>query len=291
MLVKPEVTVIMPVFNDKNYIENAVNSILNQSYKEFEFIIINDKSTDGTEVILKSFSDNRIKIIHNERNLGISRSRNIGIQSAIGEYIFITDSDCEPEVDWIKNGLLKLKQTNALAVEGLTYYVSRNYKPELDDKLPGTLMSKGHYMTANMAYKKEVLLRLNGFDENHYYLADRDLALRILKQGNIAHCEGMAVKHQMKKWTPLSYLKSAIRAHDRVRLIKYRNDRVFTFGFILFPKNILKIFFPPLVLFPIIKGNCKNWNQLLMVLTTYPRVIYERIVIWRTAIKNKVLII
>lgn len=291
MNLNPEVTVIMPVFNDKNYIESAVKSILNQSFKDFEFIIINDNSTDGTKEILMKLSDDRLKIIHNEKNFGISKSRNIGINNAKGEYIFITDSDCEPEVDWIKNGLSKLKESNALAVEGLTYYVSRNYKPELDDKLPGTLLSKGHYMTANMAYKRQILLELNGFDENHYYLADRDLALRILQLGVIANCEGMAVKHQMKKWTPLSYLKSAIRAHDRVRLIKYRNDRVFTRGIILFPKNVLKIVFPPFILLPIIKGNCKNWNQFLIILTTYPRVVYERFIIWKTAFENKVFIL
>ena len=125
----PEVSVIMPVFNDENYIENAVKSILNQSFKDFEFIIINDNSTDNTKNILMKISDRRIQVIHNEKNYGISKSRNVGIKVARGQYIFITDSDCEPEKDWIQNGLSALKNSDALAVEGFTYYVSRDYKP------------------------------------------------------------------------------------------------------------------------------------------------------------------
>lgn len=287
----PEVTIIMPVFNDENYIENAINSILNQSFTDFEFIIINDNSTDNTKNILKKITDRRIQVIHNEKNYGISRSRNTGLKLATGKYIFITDSDCEPEKDWVLNGLTALKKSNVLAVEGFTYYVSRDFQPMIDDKLPGTLMSKGHYMTANMGYKKDVLLDLNGFDENHFYLADRDLALRILERGRIEFCENMVVKHLKKTWTPSRFIKSAIRAHDRVRLIKYRNDRVFTLGFILFPKNLLKILFPPLIFFPILRGKCKNWNQFLIIISVYPKVIYERIFIWRTAVENRIFIV
>jgi len=287
----PEVSVIMPVFNDENYIENAVRSILNQSFKDFEFIIINDHSTDNTKNISMNFNDSRVQVIHNDQNFGISKSRNAGIRVARGQYIFITDSDCEPEKDWILNGLSVLKNSDALAVEGFTYYVSRDYKPVLDDKIPGTLMSKGHYMTANMGYRKDVLVNLNGFDENHFYLADRDLALRILNLGKIEFCENMVVKHLKKRWTPSRFIKSAIRAHDRVRLIKYRNDRVMTLGFILFQRNLLKILIPPLIFLPILKGRCKSWNQFLIIISAYSRAIYERMIIWRTAIENRIFIV
>ena len=287
----PEVSVIMPVFNDENYIENALNSLLKQNFEDFELIIINDRSTDNTKYILMKISDSRVRVIHNEKNYGISKSRNAGLRISRGQYVFITDSDCEPEKDWIQNGLSTMKKTKSLAVEGLTYYVSRDYKPMIDDKTPGTLLSKGHYMTANMAYKREILINLNGFDENHFYLADRDLALRILEQGKIEFCEDMVVKHLKKTWTPSRFIKSAIRAHDRVRLIKYRNDRVFMLGFILFPKNLLKIVFPPLIFLPILKGKCKSWNQFLIIISAYPRAIYERIIIWRTAIENRIFIV
>ena len=111
-------------------------------------------------------------------------------------------------------------------------------------------MSKGHYMTANMGYKRDVLLNLNGFDENHYYLSDRDLALRILEHGKIEFCENMVVKHLKKTWTPSRFIKSAIRARDRVRLIKYRNDRVYDVGIHTVPEKSIENTFSSSDFFP-----------------------------------------
>ena len=66
-----KVTVILPVYNNKNDVQKAIMSIINQTYKNWELLIINDASTDGTENILKKYSDNsNIKIINNEKNMG-----------------------------------------------------------------------------------------------------------------------------------------------------------------------------------------------------------------------------
>ena len=62
----------MPVYNAEAYLEQAISSILNQTYGDFEFLIINDGSTDGSRAIIKSFTDARIQLIDNENNLGIS---------------------------------------------------------------------------------------------------------------------------------------------------------------------------------------------------------------------------
>ncbi len=83
----------MPVYNAAAYLEQAIGSILNQTYGDFEFLIINDGSTDGSSAIIKSFTDARILLIDNEKNLGISLSRNKGLDRACGEYIALMDSD------------------------------------------------------------------------------------------------------------------------------------------------------------------------------------------------------
>ncbi len=75
------------------YLKDAVQSILDQTYKDFEFIIINDASTDGTASYLKSLSDKRIKIIKNGTNLGLASSLNIGLKVAKGDYIARMDAD------------------------------------------------------------------------------------------------------------------------------------------------------------------------------------------------------
>lgn len=87
------ISVVMPAYNTGKYIKYAIESILNQTYKNFEFIIINDCSTDNTEEVILSYNDHRIRYFKNEKNLGNNASRNKGNELAKGEYIAIMDSD------------------------------------------------------------------------------------------------------------------------------------------------------------------------------------------------------
>ena len=88
------ISVVMPVFNSQiSYLKEAIDSILNQTFKDFEFIIIDDGSTGSCKEYLESLSDSRIRIIHNEKNLGITKSLNIGLRAARGKYIARMDDD------------------------------------------------------------------------------------------------------------------------------------------------------------------------------------------------------
>lgn len=90
---KPTVTVLMPVYNGEKYLREAIDSILGQTYRDYEFVIINDGSTDGSVKIIQSYSDERIRLIHNKKNMGLPATLNKGIEMAIGEYIVRTDPD------------------------------------------------------------------------------------------------------------------------------------------------------------------------------------------------------
>lgn len=89
-----KISVIIPVYNSEKYLEDTILSVINQSYKNLQVILINDGSTDSSRSICEKFrqKDNRIELI-NIKNSGVSRARNIGIDHAIGEYIFFVDSD------------------------------------------------------------------------------------------------------------------------------------------------------------------------------------------------------
>jgi glycosyltransferase involved in cell wall biosynthesis/SAM-dependent methyltransferase len=89
----PKISVIMPVYNGEKYLSQAIESVLSQSYSDFEFIIINDFSTDRSESIIGSYHDSRIIFLKNEENLGITRSLNLGIKVSRGEYIARMDAD------------------------------------------------------------------------------------------------------------------------------------------------------------------------------------------------------
>ncbi len=95
----PSVTVLMPVYNASRFLREAVTSVLEQRYSDFEFIIINDGSADGSAGIITSFRDERIRVINNERNLGLIATLNKGIQLANGKFIARMDADdvCLPD--------------------------------------------------------------------------------------------------------------------------------------------------------------------------------------------------
>jgi len=89
----PAISVVMPTYNDGEYLHEAIDSILNQTFYDFEFIIINDGSTDNTEEIIDSYNDNRIRYLKNDSNCGNTVTRNKGMNAATGKYIAIMDSD------------------------------------------------------------------------------------------------------------------------------------------------------------------------------------------------------
>ncbi|MDL5039750.1 glycosyltransferase family 2 protein [Heyndrickxia coagulans] len=90
---KPLVTVLMPVYNGEKYLREAIESILNQTYKNFEFLIIDDGSTDNSKQIIKSYKDSRINLVSNGRNLKLINSLNKGIDLSSGKYIARMDCD------------------------------------------------------------------------------------------------------------------------------------------------------------------------------------------------------
>jgi glycosyltransferase involved in cell wall biosynthesis len=88
-----EISVIMTVYNGEKFLREAIDSVLNQTFQDFELIIIDDGSTDSTVQTIKSYNDPRIQLIENCQNRGQSYSRNLGIKESNGEYIAIMDAD------------------------------------------------------------------------------------------------------------------------------------------------------------------------------------------------------
>ena len=89
----PTVSVLTSVYNGERYLRRAIDSILNQSFINFEYIIIDDGSTDSTNKIIQSFNDPRIKLIENTQNIGLTKSLNIGVKICRGDYIARIDAD------------------------------------------------------------------------------------------------------------------------------------------------------------------------------------------------------
>jgi len=95
MIETPKVSVVMPVYNGARFLQESIESILDQTFKDFEFLIVNDGSTDQSEEIIRKYAhiDDRIHLITNPENLGIAEATNTGIAHALGEYIALMDQD------------------------------------------------------------------------------------------------------------------------------------------------------------------------------------------------------
>lgn len=129
----PKISVIVPMYNAERFLKFCVTSILEQTFKKFELILIDDCSTDKTLEIAKSFYDDRIKILQTEKNLGYPGVvRNIGLDAAIGEYIFFMDHDdvILPNAFEVLSDLAD--KSGADAVTTMSWYTSSDFSDEDD---------------------------------------------------------------------------------------------------------------------------------------------------------------
>lgn len=117
---KPLISVLIPAYNVAKYVEMAISSVVNQTYRNLEILVINDGSTDETGKILEKLAqqDNRIRIITNEENLGLIKSLNKGLLLANGEYIARMDADDLVEKNWIETIFDFLRNNPEIAVCG-----------------------------------------------------------------------------------------------------------------------------------------------------------------------------
>ena len=134
---KPEISVIVPVYNVEPYLKRCLNSIIEQSLKKIEIILIDDGSTDRSGLICDEYAkiDSRITVIH-QKNGGLSSARNIGIKLAKGDYIMFVDSDDYVMIDYCKLPFEIAKEKNADIVLFPFFYVGKN-KNKLDDEEDG----------------------------------------------------------------------------------------------------------------------------------------------------------
>lgn len=128
----PLISIIMPVFNAENYINTSVESVINQSHKEWELLIINDGSKDDSDRIISGFRDPRIKYFPQRINSGVSAARNIGLRNMSGDYFCFLDAD-----DYMPPGSLENRYKKFLERKELEFVdgISNIYNKDLEIKL------------------------------------------------------------------------------------------------------------------------------------------------------------
>ena len=117
----PKVSVVMSVYNGERYLREAVESILNQTFIDFEFVIIDDGSTDDTLGILERYTDPRIRLVKNGRNIGLTESLNRGIRLARGKYVARQDADDISLPERLSSQLLFLDKHRGIGLVGTSF--------------------------------------------------------------------------------------------------------------------------------------------------------------------------
>lgn len=287
---KTDVTVALAVHKSEEYMLACMKSLSAQTIKDIEILMVEDPPFDRTKRIVDSFRDTRVVYVRNQRGLGISGSRNQCLRLATGKYVFFTDGDCIVSENWIEEGLKTFSELNCVGVEGKTYYVSEEYKPTFSDRVIEN-HTGGQFMTCNMAYDKEIIKSIGGFDEKFSRLGDRDLALRVLKLGKIRFNPKMVVRHQRIIWTPKQFVQTGKVIRNRVLLYKKFGDRAFLIWRIAYPLNLMAMFFPPLTFVSLFRNRYKTKADFALFPFVYIRIWSERLNLWDMCIKERVFMI
>ena len=173
----PKISVLMPVYKTKEeYLRAAIESILNQTYQDFEFLILDDCPDNTREDIVKSYKDTRIKYAKNERNLGITGSRNKLISMAKGEYLAVMDHDDISAPTRFAKEVEVLDENPEIGVVGSNIHkIVANkdvIQPEFDEDIKIGLMMKCVINHPSSMIRKSVLIKNNIAYEEHYSPAE-----------------------------------------------------------------------------------------------------------------------
>jgi glycosyltransferase involved in cell wall biosynthesis len=163
----PKITVLMPVYNAAEYIRETIDSVLSQSFTDFEFLIINDGSTDESEEIIKSYSDPRIRLVNNEKNMRLIATLNRGIELAEGEYIARMDADdiCLPTRLEKQFKVMEANKDIALCGTGIKMMGKKFFQPLVISN-PNTI--RNVMRAFNVFFHPTVMFRTSILIENDY---------------------------------------------------------------------------------------------------------------------------
>jgi glycosyltransferase involved in cell wall biosynthesis len=181
----------MAVYNAAKYLRESVESILGQTFRDLELIIVDDASTDASPQILETFDDPRIRVITHAKNQGPAASRNDGISAAQGEFVAIMDADdisapsrLEVQVGFLEThadvGLVGCAVYDNIDDRGSTLYTS--YLPEDNDTIRQTLIEKWCFLHPSIMFRREVCERVGGYRHEFTLAEDHDFILRVLDQ-------------------------------------------------------------------------------------------------------------
>ncbi|MEO1693370.1 MAG: glycosyltransferase [Cyanobacteria bacterium J06631_6] len=193
----PKISVLMSVYNGSAYLQESIESILHQTYSDFEFIIIDDCSTDKSAAIIAKYAqkDRRIKLITNQTNIGLTKSLNKGLTLAQGEYIARQDADDISYPARLEKEVLVLEKSADIGLVSCNINLidsQGNSLGKLDRACDTDIV--GWYLLfynrlaghSQVMFRRQLVIKLRGYDEARLYSQDYELWCRLINVSNIA---------------------------------------------------------------------------------------------------------
>ncbi len=216
MNTEPLVSVIIPTYNGKKYLGVAIDSVLSQTYKNIEVIVINDGASDGTKQVIEKFieKDARIISVENESNLGFVKSLNKGIGYAKGKYIARLDDDdswaspqkLEKQVEFLEaHPEYVLTGGGLIQIDGSGEEMIRYLFPEKDEDIRRVILVDNVIAHSSVVFRKDSFVQVGGYDEQFGFFADRELWLKLGKIGKCYNFPEYFIFYLDKEWDNVNY--------------------------------------------------------------------------------------
>ncbi len=199
----PLVSVILPVYNAQDYLKESIDCILNQSYTNFEFIIINDGSKDDSEKIILSYADPRIKYYYHE-NKGLGATLNIGLGLCKGKYIARQDQDDISNVDRFKKEVEYLEKypnifllgTRAKIFKDNSDYINYHIHATHPADLKFDLLFDNPFVHSSVMFRKSAIEKIGNYNSDRNLYEDFDLWSRFSEIGDVANLPEVLVNYR-----------------------------------------------------------------------------------------------
>ncbi len=214
----PKITVLMPVYNSEKFLHEAIDSILNQTFGNFEFLIINDASTDKSKKIILAYKDPRIRYLENKKNLGVAKTLNRGLKLAKGKYVARMDADDISLPDRLKLQYERLMMDKNLVIVSSRFdwinekgnYNSTYRFASSPEEIFYELQFRNCLGHPTVIFNKEIIVReFGGYDER-CEAEDNDLWLRVSKKYKIVKLKKALMKLRRSKQSKTVLFRKAL---------------------------------------------------------------------------------
>ncbi len=231
---EPRVSVVMAAYNAEKYLSQAVDSILAQTLADFELIVVDDASTDGTRAILEGYSDPRIRALYNPSNLGQSVTRNKALAAAHGKYIAILDADdiavstrLEKQAEWLdRHPEIGLLGSYAVRIDERGNEHDRwDYSPTDDAAIKWALLFTNAFIHSSVMMRKSVVSQTGGYSNEECirraFVEDYELLSRLNRCAQAAVLPEVLVKYRIHPQS--ASIHTAAEQNRRVEDVARRN--------------------------------------------------------------------